>query len=986
MLGLYHLFCKLSQECNYIKEEKREVILRKIGKGENMDRRYSHDIEVQLLGRPGVLLFGEKVSFPYQKVEGLFYYLCVNNQISRSQAISVLWAGNSEATARKNLRDAVYNIRKVLGQDILTVEGNTLIVLNRQMDIDIDMEHITRENLLESWKGEFLQFFFVKNCYEFEAWAEGERAERKRAYLKALQLKIMGQKTGQGLDFLEESSRILIQNEVLDEELYRSIMKKLAEAGRYLPAMEIYQTLKTFLEKEVEEQPEEETQALYEKISEMKNRLKRPPEERGEYFFGRADILYDIYSRISAKEGDSERRCRSFLITGEPGVGKSMLLEEIRRMVEDSDYLIFTWTCCETEKDLYLMPWHGIMAKVDEYCKKNGLDVESPTDILLRQNASDVQFFMTRFEILTESVFRYLTKYFRDRKILLFIDDIQWMDSMSMRLMSNLLFRMGHGQMLVVAASREDDGDDIKSFKIPLIGRGILKEIELKPFTLEEARRVIEETDAGLLNDPRLVEEIYKKTQGNPLFFMESLRLFEKKRDGTAFTDRMTNVIQSRLLSLSRRERVMLDIISIFSLPVTKGEINQILGMEELQLLQILEPLLDKKILYEKLMSGEVHYGFRHQIIREYVYSSLPKEKKDIYHNYIARYYEQEYQKDRNLGICSLVIYHYERCRDRYKMYWYKVEYLEAFYRISYDFYPMLARKAVFSGNIDGFSAKEDELVELAEEIRALQETDSKMTPIRMRVEYLLGRYEMFVRDCQRGKNCIEKSLELAKQIHDRDYIFYNYLQLILYGDLTGQNGFMRSVIETCMEFMKDCTCRHLEEECMLIRYLGICMMKDGEYEKAEKLFMEAVDRLSHADRETERYRIELSACHHDMGICYIRQKKWDMACRCLEKAVEIGEKYMISGEAGVFYSDMSLVLCRMGDSSRAKKFAEKARSCFVQAGSLWGEAKTELCCALIAEVEGDTEEAKHRRELADRIAKKLDSRFLWEELKSMES
>ena len=501
-----------------------------------MDRRYSHDIEVQLLGRPGVLLFGEKVSFPYQKVEGLFYYLCVNNQISRSQAISVLWAGNSEATARKNLRDAVYNIRKVLGQDILTVEGNTLIVLNRQMDIDIDMEHITRENLLESWKGEFLQFFFVKNCYEFEAWAEGERAERKRAYLKARQLKIRGQKTGQGLDFLEESSRILIQNEVLDEELYRSIMKKLAEAGRYLPAMEIYQSLKTFLEKEVEEQPEEETQALYEKISEMKNRLKRPPEERGEYFFGRADILYDIYSRISAKEGDSERRCRSFLITGEPGVGKSMLLEEIRRMVEDSDYLIFTWTCCETEKDLYLMPWHGIMAKVDEYCKKNGLDVESPTDILLRQNASDVQFFMTRFEILTESVFRYLTKYFRDRKILLFIDDIQWMDSMSMRLMSNLLFRMGHGQMLVVAASREDDGDDIKSFKIPLIGRGILKEIELKPFTLEEARRVIEETDAGLLNDPRLVEEIYKKTQGNPLFFMESLRLFEKKGDDAVET------------------------------------------------------------------------------------------------------------------------------------------------------------------------------------------------------------------------------------------------------------------------------------------------------------------------------------------------------------------------------------------------------------------------------------------------------------------
>ncbi len=196
----------------------------------------------------------------------------------------------------------------------------------------------------------------------------------------------------------------------------------------------------------------------------------------------------------------------------------------------------------------------------------------------------------------------------------------------------------------------------------------------------------------------------------------------------------------------------------------------------------------------------------------------------------------------------------------------------------------------------------------------------------------------------------------------------------------------MRQVIETCMEFMKDCTRHHLEEECMLIRYLGICMMKDGEYEKAEKLFMEAVKRLDHTDGSTERYRRELSACHHDMGICYIRQKKWEKACVCLKRAVEIGEKYMISGEAGVFYSDMSLALCRMGDCSGAERFAEKARTCFVRAGSLWGEAKTELCYALIKEAQGEPEEGKRRRELADRIAKKLDSRFLWEELKSMES
>ncbi|MFQ7549976.1 MAG: hypothetical protein ACLRMZ_06380 [Blautia marasmi] len=108
---------------------------------------------------------------------------------------------------------------------------------------------------------------------------------------------------------------------------------------------------------------------------------------------------------------------------------------------------------------------------------------------------------------------------------------------------------------------------------------------------------------------------------------------------------------------------------------------------------------------------------------------------------------------------------------------------------------------------------------------------------------------------------------------------------------------------------------------------------------------MEAVKRLDHADDRTEHYRRELSACHHHMGICYIRQKKWDMASGCLKRAVEIGEKYMVSGEAGVFYSDMSLVLCRMGDLKGANAFAEKARSCFMQAGSLWGRPR-QICAA----------------------------------------
>lgn len=613
------------------------------------------------------------------------------------------------------------------------------------------------------------------------------------------------------------------------------------------------------------------------------------------------------------------------------------------------------------------------------------MEVESPANILLNQNSEDAQFFMTRFEILTEAVFRYLTKYFRDKKILLFIDDIQWMDTMSIRLMSNLLFRMGMGKFIVIAACREGAGNDVKNLKVPLIGRGILKEINLKPFTLAETRKIISDIGGSLEKNLTLSDGIYEKTQGNPLFFMESLRLFEKGDQKEVFTDKMSNVIQGRLLDLSKNERILLDVISIFSLPITLCEINHISGMEDLRLLEILESLMEKRLICEKLNKGKICYMFRHQIIREYVYSRLPMEKKKIYHNAIAHFYENLYEKDKNVALCSQIIYHYEQCDDIYKIYWYKVEYLEAFYRINYDLYPVLARKAVFSRNIDGCNAQEDELVKLAEEIKNIQKKDSRLTPIRVRVEYLLGRYEMFVVDCDKGRAHIEKSLELARELQDRDYIFYNYLQLILYGDLTGQNEFMQNAVKTCVVFMKDCTHHYLEEECMLLRYRGICLMKNGEYKEAEMLYQDAIHRLELSERKNEKYLKELAACYHSMGNCFILQRKWDEACEYMAKAVETGQRYKLSGESGVFYLDMGFVLYHLGEYGRAEEYVLKAKECFVNVQSLWGEAKAELCSALISEAEGMTEDAEKHRQNSEKLAKKMDSPFLREELKKME-
>ena len=71
-------------------------------------------INVHLLGRPYVEVDGERINFPYKKAEGFFYYLCVKKNATREEIIYVLWGADNENVGRKNLREAVYQIKNYL--------------------------------------------------------------------------------------------------------------------------------------------------------------------------------------------------------------------------------------------------------------------------------------------------------------------------------------------------------------------------------------------------------------------------------------------------------------------------------------------------------------------------------------------------------------------------------------------------------------------------------------------------------------------------------------------------------------------------------------------------------------------------------------------------------------------------------------------------------------------------------------------------------
>ena len=225
-----------------------------------------YTIIVKLLDTPSVKLNNEEVVFPYKKLEALFYYLCVKKKITRDEATYLFWSEHSESNAKKNLRDAIYNLKKLFGVEIILTVKNKYITLNNDYEVYIDMDDFLKNKNISIYKTDFLENFYVKNCYEFDTWCEETRDFVKIEYNNILYLKIKETLENKNAEQLEYYSKILVKSHPYDEALYRNIMSAFSSLNRCNNAITLYSQLCETLNRDLKVSPEKETQELFEKI------------------------------------------------------------------------------------------------------------------------------------------------------------------------------------------------------------------------------------------------------------------------------------------------------------------------------------------------------------------------------------------------------------------------------------------------------------------------------------------------------------------------------------------------------------------------------------------------------------------------------------------------------------------------------------------------------------------------------------------------
>lgn len=336
-------------------------------------------LKLFLLGTPIIQIDEQEIfGFNTRKDRALLAYLAVTGRSHiREHLAGLLWSDLPESKALRNLRHTLSHLRKVIGPAWIKAEHSVSLTQNLQWQVDVQIlrsvigdftklstDQISQQRvdalyaILNLYRGEFLQGFYLQKAGLFEEWVVSLREELHLLALQGLELVAQYDLTHGRYEQGLAATRRLLQLDSWSEIGHRLLMKLLALSGQRAAALAHYEQCRQLLADELGIEPMAETKALYLLIQLGTFSHVHLPEEPVvsvatsptnattsnslaiphnlltplATFIGRTNELAFINERLAAAD------CRLLTITGPGGIGKSSLaLAAGRRLLDSPD-------------------------------------------------------------------------------------------------------------------------------------------------------------------------------------------------------------------------------------------------------------------------------------------------------------------------------------------------------------------------------------------------------------------------------------------------------------------------------------------------------------------------------------------------------------------------------------------------------------------------------------------------------------------------
>lgn len=189
----------------------------------------------------------------------------------RDQLLLLFWPNSTDERARNSLSQAVFNLRRSLGDAAVVGSGDVLrvnadLIRCDAVQFEEALANGERERALSLYGGELLPGFHLDECIDFERWLDGERQRlRSKAIEVALELSGNEQRSGNGVAAVELLRRV-VSWAPYDEPAVVRLIRLLADLGDRPGALREYDRFRTLLNSELSVSPSRELEALAEQI------------------------------------------------------------------------------------------------------------------------------------------------------------------------------------------------------------------------------------------------------------------------------------------------------------------------------------------------------------------------------------------------------------------------------------------------------------------------------------------------------------------------------------------------------------------------------------------------------------------------------------------------------------------------------------------------------------------------------------------------
>jgi eukaryotic-like serine/threonine-protein kinase len=348
---------------------------------------------------------------------------------------------------------------------------------------------------------------------------------------------------------------------------------------------------------------------------------------------GRVDSLRGLEAALNLAFTGHGSLCA---LLGEPGIGKTRLAEALERRAQQRGMRSAWGRFFAAEGAPPLWP----LAQVLRELNRDGLADEAlrlVTERSARRALQPAASSELTQEFLydmaapihrtIDAITQALIRLSQAQPILIVLDDLQWADAASLRLLSHLASELSRARLLVIATARSsapgmDSGRNRELLR--LLSQYKCERIELQRLREADVAEYIAATFGG--DGARLGHTVFARSEGNPFFMIELLRpwlgLPAPEPEQLRLSGLALDLVRQRLAALPEAARSVLSAAAVIGHDFDLGLLSAVTGRGPDELLEALDSsLANDTVVASSHVPGS--YAFEHELIREALYGDL---------------------------------------------------------------------------------------------------------------------------------------------------------------------------------------------------------------------------------------------------------------------------------------------------------------------------------------------------------------------------